>query len=151
MSTGDWSESEEPEIGARCLKLCREVIWNANDPEAPYTLRGVLRGFRPRSSFPAVTPQPVFVYAEYFGEAGEYDVWFDLVRLVMGDDGEMVDEADETTFGPYSLRLLPDLFAQGRSYVLRRVPFSEPGLYELRLRVGGVSQHLIAERLFVEG
>ena len=84
--------SDEPEVAARCLKLCREVIWNPNDPRAPYTLRGVLYGFHPRAGFPFVYPHPLHLYAEFFGEAGAYDVWFDLVRLVTDEDGEIVDE-----------------------------------------------------------
>jgi hypothetical protein len=92
MSTADWSVNEEPEIGARCLKLCREVIWNANDPRAPYTLRGILYGFHPRAGFPFLYPHPLHLYAEFFGEAGEFDVRFDLVRFVSDEDGEIVDE-----------------------------------------------------------
>jgi hypothetical protein len=150
MSTGDWSESDEPEIGARCLKLCREVIWNANDPEAPYTLRGVIQSLRPRTGYPTYLAQPVHLYAEFFGEAGERDVWFDLVRLVFDADGDLADEVEETVFGPFSLNLTPNLFVQGRWYVLRRVPFPAAGLYEFRLRIAGVSAPLIAERVQLE-
>jgi hypothetical protein len=54
-------------------------------------------------------------------------------------------------FGPFALRLLPDQFVQARQYVLRRVAFPTPGVYELRLRIGGVTASLVAERLFLEG
>ena len=138
------------EIGARCLKLCREVLWNGSDLQAPYSLRGAFLRLRPGSEFPAVVRHPLYVYVEYYGSAGEYDVWVDLVRLVVDNDGDVIDESEEASYGPYSLELLPDLFVQGRSYVLRMLPLSEPGVYELRLRVGGVDHHLISERFIVE-
>lgn len=141
----------EPNVSARRLTVCREVVWNAGDRLAPYTLRGVIYGFHPRAGFPFAHPRPLYLYAEFFGDAGGYDVWFDLVRLVPDDDGNIVDEEDEASFGPFVLELVPDEFVQGRAYVLRRVGFRQPGLYEFRLKVGGVGEPLAVERLYLEG
>lgn len=126
------------------------MIWNANDPEAPYTLRGVIHSLCPRTGYPTYLDQPLHLYVEYYGEAGEQDVWFDLVRLVFDDDGDLTDEVEETVFGPFSLNLLPNRFVQGRCYVLRRVPFPSAGLYEFRMRVGGVAEPLITQRVQLE-
>lgn len=126
-------------------------MWNGSDLEAPYSLRGVVQRLRPRSGYPAVIPQPLYLYAEYYGESGELDVCVDLVRILMDDDGDVTDEVEEACYGPYSLTLHPGRFVQGRSYVLRALPLPEWGVYELRLRVAGVEAPLISERLHAEG
>ncbi len=144
------SDGDEPEIGARCLKVCREVIWNADDPDAPYTLRGVVQRFRPPPGYPAIYRRPVYLYVEYFGGSEECEIWFDLVRFVSDDDGEAVDEIELASFGPFVFNPDPGRFVQGRSYVVRSLPLPEPGVYELRLRIGGVGMPLITERLFAE-
>lgn len=150
MSTGDWSESEEPEIGARGLTLCRRVEFDASHPDAPYTLRGILSVFHVRGRLPGVWREPVWLYVEFFGEPGDREVWFDLVRLVYDEGGQLVDEIEETSYGPYALSLLPGLFVQGRSYFLPRVPFTEAGIHEFRLHVAGVSDVLVSQRFLVE-
>ncbi len=47
MSTGGWQESEEPEIGARLLVMCREVRFDTASRYAPYTLHGLLSVLKP--------------------------------------------------------------------------------------------------------
>jgi hypothetical protein len=93
----------------------------------------------------------VFLYTEFFGDAGEYEVWFDLIRFVMDRDGEIVDEIEDTCYGPYSMTMPSGVFVQGRSYPLRVLPFQAPGLHEFRLRVAGVFNVLAAVRFMVEG
>lgn len=152
MSTGDWQGGEEPDIGARCLIICREVLFDAGRPDTPYSLNGLLTEIRPRGHFPLVLGFPVSLFVEYFGQAGEYEVWIDLVRLTYDDDsGVVLDAVEEASYGPFVLNLLPDLFVQSRWYYLRKVPITEPGLHEFRLRVAGVSDPLYVQRLFVRG
>jgi hypothetical protein len=150
MSTGDRTDGEEPDIAVRCLKLCREVIWNANDPDAPYTLRGVFHRIRPRAGYPSALDRSVSVHVEYDAGVGAYDVWLELVRLELDEEGEVADEVEETSFGPFVLTIDVERFVHGRMYVLRKFPLAGPGLYELRLRVSGVDSPLVTERLFAE-
>lgn len=150
MSNGDWTDGDEPDIGARCLKVCREVIWNGNDPDAPYTLRGVMQVFRPPSGFPAIYRRTVYLYVEYVGGSSELEVWFDLVRIISDEDGDEIDDVELASFGPFVLSPDPNRFVQGRSYAVRSLPLPESGVYELRLRVDGQVVPLITERLYAE-
>lgn len=152
MSTGDWSETDEPEIGARCLTLCQRVEFDGTNPVAPYSLRGVLSVLPVRSGFPAMWQESIWLYVEFFGAAGEYEVWFDLVRLVYDEEaGELVDEIEETVYGPYAATFPLDAFVHSRAYYLKKVPLNAPGLHELRLRVAGVSEVLFSQRFLVRG
>lgn len=150
MSEADWSE--EPDIAARCLMVCREVVYDAGRPDAPYSLVGLTTELRPRGHFPLVLDAPLDLYVEYFGPPDEYEVWVELVRLVYDEgNGVILDEVEVASYGPYVLTLKPDLFVQSRWYHLRKVPLNEPGLHEFRLRVAGVSEPLAVQRLFVRG
>ena len=151
MSTGEWQEQEEPNIDARALMLCREVGFDPNHPYSPYILHGPLSLFRPTGDFPTVWHEPVYLYAEFFGDAGEHEVWFDLVRFVTDESGEVTDEVDEGCYGPFELQLSPATFIQGRSYPLRKLPFQAAGLHEFQLRIAGVYNVLASVRFFVEG
>ena len=143
-------DQSEPCLSARHLLICREVIYDGNNPVAPYTLRGMLTELRPFRAFPLVWNQPIYLFAQYFGEDGEFEVWFDLVQLVYDEADEVVDEVEEASYGPFMLHLAPGRFVHSRSYLLRRVPFTEPGVYEFRLRVAGVMEPLVSEHLLVE-
>lgn len=106
--------------------LCREVGFDLAFSYSPYILRGPLSLFRPTGPFPLVWHEPAYLCAEFFGDAGEYEVWFDLVRFVVNDDGEVVDEVDETCYGPFAMTMPAGVFVQGRSYPLRVLPFQAP-------------------------
>jgi len=151
MSTGDWQEQEEPNIEARSLTLSREVGFDPAFPYSPYILRGPLSLFRTSGPFPVIWQDPMFLYAEYFGDAGEYEVWFDLVRFVVDEDDEIADEFEDTCYGPFSMTMPPGVFIQGRSYPLRILPFQAAGLHEFRLRIAGVYNVLACVRFMVEG
>ena len=126
------------------------MTWNGSDPEAPYVLSGALHSFCPPQGYPAVSGHPFHLYVAFIGEGEEQDVWFDLVRLIHDEDGDVVDELEETAFGPFTLNLLPNRFVQGRWYVLRHVTLPVPGLCEFRLRLGGVEEPLLSERIQLE-
>ena len=65
---------DEMEIGARNLMLCRQVTYDANDIEAPYSLRNVLTRIRRNAAPSSLIKQPIYLYAEFFGEIGEYEI-----------------------------------------------------------------------------
>ena len=151
MDTEAWSEQEEPDIAARHLLLCRDVTWNAADPEARYSLQGLLTSVAPGGVFPVVWKHPIHAFVQFSGSPGEYEVWIELVRLIQDEDGEVVDETEALSFGPFTLNLSGPNFVHGRSFFLRRVPFDAPGYFEFRVRVAGAYDVLVAEHLFVEG
>lgn len=152
MSTGDWSEGDEPEIGARGLTLCQRVEFHLGREDGPYTLHHVLTAFRPNGVFPLVLDLPLWLYTEYHGTPGEYEVWVDLVRLVYDPQtGEVLDEVEDTMYGPYKVNLPPDVFVHAKAYCLRKVPFTEPGLHEFRLRAAGAEEPLASLRVLVRG
>jgi len=151
MSTGEWTEHEEPDIAARHLLLCREVVWNSGDPESRYSLIGLYTDIRPKGTFPLVWDRPLYTFVQFFGSLGEYEVWIEVVRLVQDDEGEFVDETEAVVFGPFEIAITKIAFLHGRSFPLKKVPFDAPGYFEFRVRVAGAYDVIIAERLFVEG
>lgn len=143
-------DHSEPSLTARHLLICREVLYDGNNPVAPYTLCSMLTVLHPDRPFPILWSEPICLFAQYFGPEGEFEVWVDLVRLVYDEADEVVDEFEETSYGPFVLGMMPGRFIQSRFYLLRRVPFTEPGVYEFRLRVAGVTEPLATEHLLVE-
>ncbi len=150
MPEAGWTEPDEPDINARHLLLCREVVFDSNQPESPYTLRGMLTAIRMIKSFPSTTDEPVYLYVEYFGSAGYYEAWFDVEHLLYNGDGENDGEEPVGSYGPFDLKLFPEMFVHSRFYVLRRVPYPIAGIYEFRLRIAGIEEPLITQRLFVK-
>ena len=106
---------------------------------------------RPRGDFPLTWDKPMYAFAQFYGQPGECEVWIEEVRLVQDDSGEIVDEDEPVAFGPFVVTLDGPYFVHGRAFFLRKVPFTAPGLYEFRLRVAGLFNVVIAERLLVEG
>jgi len=127
------------------------VVWNSSDGEAPYNLRGLLTSIAVRGDFPLVYHRPIHTFVQFFGSLGEYEVWIEVVRLVQDDEGEFVDETEAVVFGPFEIAITKIAFLHGRSFPLKKVPFDAPGYFEFRVRVAGVYDVIIAERLFVEG
>lgn len=141
---------DEPEIGVRNFILCRGVTFDATHPDAPYTLHNLLSTVRIVELEVLSTTKPVFAYAEYFGPAGDYEIWIDVVFL--GYDGMMRDVEDEDVagYGSFDVRLTEKRFVHGRCYFLRHIPLSLPGIYEFQLKAAGVFEPLISQRLLVE-
>jgi hypothetical protein len=150
MTPEGWSEHEQ-DIGARHLLLCRDVVWNSADVEAPYNLIGLLTSLAPRGDFPFRLESPIYAFVQFFGHPGKYEVWIEMIHLNQDESGEVIDENDSLEFGPFELNINAQFFVHGRAFCLRKVPFDSPGLYEFRVRVAGVYDSLASERLFVEG
>lgn len=138
---------EEREIGARNFILCRGVTFDAAHPEAPYTLHNLLSTIRPNPSGFVSKSKPIFAYVEYFGPAGDYEVWIDLVTLEYDAYGE---ETEVTNYGPFLLSLRDGEFVHGRFYCLRMIPLRTGGIYEFQLRIAGMDQSIITQTIFVE-
>lgn len=97
---------------------------------------------------PLRVESPIFAFAEYFGAAGDYEVWIDVVRI--SDEGEDTMDEQIATYGPFDLNLRPNLFVQSRIYCLRYVPLHMAGLYEFQLRIAGSELISASQRLFVQ-
>ena len=138
---------DDLEISARNFILCRGVTFDAKHPEAPYTLHNLLSMVRIVDPEALSTTKPIYAYLEFFGPAGLYEVWLDLVSLEYDTYGE---EFELTNYGPFSLALPEGKFVQGRCYCLRHVPFFSTGLYEFQLRIAGLYHTVASQSLFVE-
>ncbi len=138
---------EDFEISARNLVLCRHVKYDADNREAPYSLQNVLSTVRAVEVESLKQSKPICLYAEYFGPAGEYEVWIDLVSLGYDDYG---DEIEVTNFGPFALTLSEGKFVHQRYYYLQHVPLFSSGLYEFQVRIAGLYQVVISQTLHVE-
>ncbi len=140
---------DELEIGARNLMLCRRVMFDAAHRESPYTLHNLLSTVRAVDPEAIKSTLPIYAYVEYFGPAGEYEIWIDVVFL--GYDEVTDDEETEVaTYGPFDVRLAEGRFVQGRSYSLRHIPLFRAGIYGFQLKAAGVFEPLISQRLLVE-
>ena len=139
---------DDLEIGARNFVLCRGVSFDATHPAAPYTLHNLLSSVR-KGANASRTSRPIYTYVEYFGKPGEYEVWIDVVFL--GYD-EMMGEEEEyvAPYGPFDLDLKETVFIAGRAYPLRNLPLIRVGVYEFQLKIAGVYERLISQRLYVE-
>ena len=140
---------DELEISARNLILCREVSFDGKDTVAPYTLKHVLSAVRSAASASPRESKPICAYVEYFGRPGEYEVWIDVVFLGYDVMREEVEES-VVTYGPFDLNMPTNVFVEGRYYYLRNVPLFGPGIYEFQLKIAGVLDQLISQRLYVE-
>ena len=140
---------EELELGARNLMLCRRVAFDAAPPASPYTLHNLLSRVRIGGGESQKKSTPICVYVEYFGNPREYEVWIDVVLLGYDEMMEGVEEA-VVTYGPFDLNLPANAFVEGRYYYLRNVPLVRSGIYEFHLKIAGVFESLISQRLYVE-
>lgn len=135
----------EPPIQARCLKVCREVIYDPHDEEAPYSLRAVISHLRPHDDlgYP-LCMESLMVYVELFGEPGRH---LTRVVVVLIDPSEEVPDQVVATFDWKPARVRPGLFVDGAKFQLMQIPFDIPGLYEFRFMLDGYEDPLIAERI----
>jgi hypothetical protein len=111
--------------------VCQNVTYDAGNPGAPYSLQGVVTviGWEPPGDG---LLDLLWVFAQGSGDPGEYEVWLELVSL--DDEGE--DAGEETSFGPLTWVMPEGVFAHSRAWILRNIPFPNPGVYEFRLRCG---------------
>ena len=138
---------EDLEIGARNLMLCRRVSYEANDIAAPYSLHHVLTRICRVAASSVLINQAIYLYAEFFGQVGEYEIWIDLVEI--GYDGDS-SVTEVTSYGPFDLTIFPDTYVCSRFYCLKHVPFPNSGVFEFRLSAAGVFEPLTTHRFSVE-
>jgi hypothetical protein len=128
----------------RHLLLCQDVVYEFDNPAAPYSLQGVVTALGPEPGVGYPLRQDLlWVFAQASGDPGEYELWIDLVPL--DDDGD--DAGEGTSFGPWVLIVHEGVYVESRAWRLRNIPFAGPRVYEFRLRCG--SDILTREQLLL--
>ena len=117
----------------RNLLLCQHIEYDADNLAAPYSLRGLVTALEPEAGdqFPLLLPE-LWVFFQASGDPGDYQIWIHLVPV--DEDGE--DSGDETTYGPCILIVHEDVYIESRGWRILNLPFTAPGLYEVRLLCG---------------
>src|SRR5579872_834767 len=117
----------------RHLLLCQDVAYDFGNPSAPYSLKNIIShlGPEPGESYPLLY-DPMWIFIQGTGDTGEYTIWIELVPI--DEDGNAIDE--EIMFGPWLWILHEGRYVECGAWRLRNIPFSAPGLYEVRLRCG---------------
>lgn len=146
----EWAEDLPPNFGARNVTLCEQVEYDLENPDTPFTLRGVRSVFWVSTGFPAVWRETVWVYVEFFGNPGTYEFWVEVGLVEPTGTNPTKPDAMDLSFGPYRVRLMPGEFVNGKAYRLRSLKFPAPGLYELTVRAAGFPSPLTTHRIFVE-
>lgn len=126
------SDGHSPPV-VRHLLLCQHIEYDANNPAAAYSLRGLVTALvpEPGDSFPLLLPE-LWVFFQSFGDPGGYQLWIDLVPV--DEDGE--PRGEETTWGPHILLIHEGVYVESRGWKLLNLPFAAPGEYEVRLWCG---------------
>lgn len=137
----------EAPVYARRLTICRAVDYNPFDPEAPYTLRGVVNYIRPEDDYGyPLCVETLWIYAELYGEPGRYYARALLTRV--DDDGEDVGRP-VTLFDQRPAVARLGAFVSGVRFRLSHVVFGTPGVYEFRLLLDGFDEPLASERVLL--
>jgi hypothetical protein len=117
----------------RHLLLCQHIGYDTGNPEAPYSLHGLVSQLAPEADdeFPLMLPE-LFVFFQAFGDAGDYQIWIDLIPV--DENGDPVGE--EVTYGPCVLVIRETSGLESRGWRLLNLPFAAAGLYEVWLWCG---------------
>lgn len=67
------------------------------------------------------------------------------------DEGEQVVEHPVAEFGPWGIGVPGENFVEAFGFVLTRVPFEIPGVYEFQMWVDGFDGPVNAERIEARG
>ena len=142
------SDGAQPELSARHLLVCQEVLYDPFQFGAAYSLRGLITTISPRDDigFP-LAAEKLTLFAQVFGSPGTYPVGIDLVEVEEEDD----EGTRVASLGPFLLTVRPGRFVEGVVFPLSNVPFPRPGVYEFRLRRGHDNELVIAERVLLVG
>jgi hypothetical protein len=138
---------DEPDLNARHLLVCRDVIYEPDFVWAAHTLRGLVVSLRPGDDdgYPVIA-EHLWLFAQVYGTPGEYEVWVELVRI----DPETDEGIFVARYGPSRLTVSVGRFVDNKGWRLPKIPFDVPGVYEFRLYVEGRGDPLAAERLRLE-
>jgi hypothetical protein len=113
----------------RHLLLCQHIGYDLD--KRTYSLDDLITALEPGGQYPFVVDE-LWVFIQAFGDPGQYDLWFSLVRV--DEEGDGVDE--ETMFGPWVLIIHADVYIESRGWKLLNIPFPAPGLYEVQVHCG---------------
>ena len=142
---------DEPTLYHRHLILCR-TIWYTGDLDDGFSLGRLIVHIRPRDGvFPFRSAIRLFLFAQLFGDPGEYTVRIHIRRVTLDEETgeEEVLETDAPAYGPWTIALYGEEYVEGFAFPLNRLPFREPGLYELQLTVDEIDGWYAAERVDV--
>src|SRR5262249_17403719 len=92
-----------------------------------------------------IAAEEVSVFAQVFGEPGEYRVWLDMFEV----ERDGAPELQVFSHGPFVVHVRPGRFVDGVHMRLRQVPFPRPGIYEFRLRYED-DEPLAVERILLK-
>lgn len=127
------SDPTTPEVYCRQLLICRTIWYDATNPDDGCSLARVIVNIRPPAGVtgPFVVHR-LFVFARLSGDIGDYTARVRLVRVEQDQDGEEVGHLlDE--WGPSPCPVTGFDLVETRIYVLSRVRFDGPGVYEFQL------------------
>lgn len=148
-----------PTVYCRHLIVCRTVWYDANRPDDGFSLGKLIVSLRPAdgAGYP-VQIERLFLFAQLFGESGEYPFRIRVVRVDRNDIGEEVEIQLGPNDSPREYVPNRPLVVSGEELVdqiavpLNRVAFREPGLYEFQLWLDFDSDEpLASERLEARG
>ena len=150
----------DPVVYCRHLLICRSVWYDGQKPELGYSLGGIYTTLEPADGlgYP-FRLERMFVYAQLWGEDGEYRAHVRLVKI----DSVGYDEEVETQLGGGEApRILPmptkrPITITGLNYraevafPIFLVPFPEPGIYECQFWIEGIDHPVGQERIHLGG
>jgi hypothetical protein len=126
--------SDEPSpVFCRHLLLCRTIWFDANDPNETFSLGRIFVRLRPATGvgFPFSVDQS-FAFFQLFGEAGDYVVELERVRVAADNSGEEMT-SDELTVGVWPVLVSGEKTVENYGVRLRAMPFDGTGPFEFRL------------------
>jgi hypothetical protein len=135
----------------RCARLlaCGRIEADLTDPDRGYTLHNVIVHVRPadRRGFPFRTPL-VWLFAQLYGDPGEYTLRVRVVGIEPDEDGEAVEVGEPVEFGPWDIEMPGDgNYVECFGFPLEDVRFPAPGVFEFQLWADGVEGMLYNERV----
>ena len=150
----------DPVVYCRHLLICRSVWHNNQRPELGYSVGGIYTTLEPDDGlgFP-FRLERMFVYAQLWGDDGEYRAHVRLVKI----DSVGYDDEVETQLGgnegprSFPMPTIRPITITGLDYKVEVafpiffIPFSEPGSYEFQFWIDGIDYPVGRERIQVGG
>ncbi len=147
---------EAPELHGRHLLVCNSLWYDHRRPEAGFSLGRIITHVEPATGFPFRFDK-LFIYFQYWGDPGEYQVRIRLVKLDFEDDDERVMQLGPGG-EPWEFRMTSRRpvvvsglnFVEELGYPIGLVPFPEPGIYEFQLWADGIDEPIVREQVLAE-
>ncbi len=147
---------DEPNLYCPRLLICRSIWYDGRHTERGFSLGGLYANVAPPEGdgYP-FRIERLFVYAQLWGDVGEYSVRIRFVRIeLQGYDEEIeVQLGDDGEARVYPMPTHRPVTVGDRNrieefaFAIGPVPFTAPGLYEFQLRVDGLDHPVGRERI----